>query len=94
MSKKVKCMECECSMHWSLPERVLSGNIDYAKHCLIVARRSIVCGETMKTKRVGHEQYCKKFKPKVELDFKMDEIYQTEIANLDEMIQTYESHQN
>lgn len=93
MSRKVKCIECGCSMHWALPEKIGSRNIEYAKRCLS-ATRSIVCGETMKTKLVEHEQYCKRFMPKTELDLKIDELYQTKIAHLAEMIQTYESQLN
>lgn len=94
MSKKNKCIKCGCSMHWALPERVTNRNIEYAKQCLDIARKTVVCGETMRTKDVGHEQYCKKFKPKTDFDLRMDDIHQTEIAHLEEIINTYESQQN
>lgn len=61
MAKKVKCFECDLYMNWSLPHAVNSKNIDYAEHCLAAAKRSFVCGQTMKTKKKGNEQYCKHF---------------------------------
>lgn len=61
MAKKVKCIECEEYMNWSLPVKVGKQNIEYAKHCLSVAKRSFVCGRTMKTKPLNNEQYCKHF---------------------------------
>ena len=62
MSKKVKCIECIEFMNWSLPLKVNADNLEYAKHCLWVAKRSFVCGYTMKTKKRDNEQYCKHFK--------------------------------
>lgn len=61
MAKKVKCIECLEYMNWSLPVKVNKESIDYAKHCLSVAKSSFVCGRTMKTKPINNEQYCKHF---------------------------------
>ena len=85
MAKKVKCSDCSESMNWSLPLSVNSGNIDYAKHCLMLAKRSIVCGYTMKSKSKDHEQYCKHFEKKT-----YDINYQKEIDRLDKLIEEYE----
>lgn len=85
MAKKVKCSDCSESMNWSLPISVNSGNIDYAKHCLMIAKRSIVCGYTMKSKSKDHEQYCKHFEKKT-----YDINYQKEIDRLEKLIEEYE----
>lgn len=61
MAKKVKCIECSEYMNWSLPIKVSKQNIEYAKHCLSVVKRSFVCGRTMKIKPLNNEQYCKHF---------------------------------
>ena len=61
MAKKVKCIECMECMNWALPYKVNEQNIEYAKQCLVIAKRSIVCGYTMKTKKRDNEQYCKHF---------------------------------
>lgn len=61
MAKKVKCIDCMESMNWALPHKVNAKNLDYAKHCLRVAKNTIVCGYTMKTKKRDNEQYCKHF---------------------------------
>lgn len=56
MAKKVKCIECENSMDWSIPiNKELKGN-DFLINTL---KNTIVCGYTMKTKTVNHCQYCK-----------------------------------
>lgn len=90
MAKKVKCMDCTNSMHWSLPEQVRENNLEYAKHCVCVAKRSIVCGETMKTKGINHEQYCKKYREKEERDRNYDNICSEKIAELERKIEDYE----
>lgn len=90
MSKKVKCIECSKSMCWALPQKVSDGNYKYAKYCLQTAKMSIVCGETMKTKSINHEQYCKKFLKKTEMDLKFDSFLQKEISELEKMIKEYE----
>jgi hypothetical protein len=74
-------------MRWALPIKVTEKNIDYAKHCLDVAKRSIVCDRTMRTKPIGHEQYCKHFVKKEH----EDTCYQKDIENLERMINEYES---
>ena len=61
MSKKVKCIECENMMLWALPTKVDDDNYEYAKHCLVVAKRSCICGWTNKQKLLNNEQYCKYF---------------------------------
>lgn len=90
MSKKVKCIECSKSMHWALTNGVSEKNYEYAKRCIQTARRSIICGETMKTKSIHHEQYCKKFVKKTEMDLSCDECYQKEIEQVEKTIKEYE----
>ena len=91
MSKKRKCKLCRESMGWSLPERITDKNIDYAKHCLAVAKRSIVCGYTMKTKTIEHEQYCKHYKEKSAEEIERDRQYdEARMRELEEMIEEYE----
>ncbi len=90
MSKKVKCIECHNSMHWSIPREVSEDNYEYAKLCLRIAKTSIVCGETMKTKSIKHEQYCKKFSKKTEMDLESDSYIQKEQEKLEKMITEYE----
>jgi len=89
MAKKVKCMNCAKSIRWALPE-VWEKNLEYVKHCVAVAKRSIVCGETMKTKRINHEQYCKKYREKEECDRNYDNAYSKEITELERKIESYE----
>lgn len=92
MSRKRKCKLCKESTGWALPDRVSDKNINYAKHCVTVAKRSIVCGYTMKTKAIEHEQYCKHYEEKsaeeIERDRKRDE---SRIRKLEQMIEEYES---
>ena len=61
MAKKVKCLNCWEFMNWSLPQKINSGNLDYAKQCLNLAKKTGVCGYTMKTKSRNNEQYCKHY---------------------------------
>lgn len=92
MSKKRKCKLCEQSMSWALPERVTDKNIDYTKHCLSIEKRSIVCGYTMKTKAIEHEQYCKHYKEKSAEENERDRQYdEARIRELEQMIEEYES---
>lgn len=90
MSKKVKCIDCHNSSHWVLPYRVSEQNYEYAKSCFQASKASIICGETMKTKSIKHEQYCKKFLKKTEIDLETDSYYQKEISELEKMIKEYE----
>lgn len=76
-------------MSWSLPMAVNHNNYEYAKNCLVAAKSSIVCGETMKTKPVEHEQYCKKYHKK-ENCF-IDKYYYKEMETLERLIREYES---
>ena len=85
MAKKVKCSDCCESMNWAIPLSVNSENIGYAKHCLMIAKRSIVCGYTMKSKGKDHEQYCKHFAKKTH-----NINYQKEIDRLEKQIEEYE----
>ena len=85
MAKKVKCIECANSSFFALPHRVTSNNYDYAKYCLVVAKRSIYCGRVDKVKPREHEQYCKHFF-KGEFSYNID----NEIARLEKMIEEYE----
>lgn len=80
MSKKVKCAECENMMFWSLPIKVNDNNYEYAKHCLVVSKRSFVCGHTMKTKPMDNEQYCKHFEKRIFNDSNEDSIKRLEEA--------------
>lgn len=87
MARKRRCIDCEESTFWALPRKVTEDNIDYAKHCLNIAKKTIVCGRTMKTKGVNHEQYCKHFVKKgYECTW-----YQKEIEELEKMINDYET---
>lgn len=75
-------------MNWFLPRVVNHQNYEYAKICLATAKRSIVCGETMKSKPIEHEQYCKKFHKKE--NSSMDNIHYKEMETLEHMIREYE----
>lgn len=88
MAKKVKCKDCENACGWSIPERISAANIDYAKYCLFLVSKTIVCERTMKTKGVEHEQYCKYFK-KAEFDNCMTE---SQTNKLKKMIEDYETN--
>lgn len=70
-------------MLWSLPDEVTADNIDYAKQCVAYAKKTFVCGYTMKTKRREHEQYCKRYEPN---DFDELEHYDKMIANRERQI--------
>ena len=91
MSKKAKCKMCEESMRWALPERVTENKYEYAKHCLRMAKNTLVCGHTMRTKSIEHEQYCKHFYKKDEcmIDYEMN-VEPKRIQKLEEMIKQYE----
>lgn len=89
MSKKKKCTECEECMYWSLPCVVNENNIDYAKRCLHMAETTCVCGRTMKTKGIDHEQYCKNFRKKSDVNREI-EIYRDDIFKLRKAITDYE----
>ena len=78
MAKKVKCIECMESINIALPYRITKENVDYAKQCLVIAKRSIVCGRTMKTKTREHEQYCKHFAKSIFINDITEEIEQLE----------------
>ena len=90
MSKKVKCIDCNNSSHWALPYGVSEQNYEYAKLCFQTSKASIVCDETMKTKSIKHEQYCKKFLKKTEMDLESDSYIQKEQEKLEKMITEYE----
>lgn len=87
MSKKRKCANCDKRMDWALPVRVGEQNIDYARHCLRLAERTFVCGITMKTKRIEHEQYCKHYREDTE---RGGDCMVGEISRLRRMIMEYE----
>ena len=91
MGSKRKCKLCEQSMRWSLPERVTDKNYEYAKYCLNMAKNTLVCGWTMKTKSIEHEQYCKHYHPKddIILDFETQDE-PNRIKKLENMINEYE----
>lgn len=90
MSKKVKCRECERSMSWAVPQSVGDVNISYAEHCLDMARRTLCCDWTMRTKPKGHEQYCKHYLKKAERDIERDEKFDaTRLDELEQKISEY-----
>lgn len=93
MAKKVKCIECKYAMNWAMPRKVTEENIDYAKHCLNVGKRTVSCEYTMKTKAKTHEQYCKHFISKEECDKANDEWHEKEIERLERMIAEYEAQE-
>jgi len=92
MSKKVKCKECDKSMRWALPGKVTASNLDYAKYCLDAVKRSMVCGQTMKTKNIEHEQYCKHYcresDERLEINKKIELC---RISDLEKMIEVYQT---
>mgnify|MGYP005755884783 CR=1 FL=1 len=92
MGSKKKCKLCKESMRWALPERVTNISYEYAKRCLNLAKSTLVCGRTMKTKFIEHEQYCKHYHPKdnIELDFET-KCELKRIKNLEDMIREYEN---
>lgn len=87
MSKKVKCKNCINMMLWALPDDVTAENIEYVKRCVETAKRTLLCGHTMKTKHREHEQYCKNY----ELT-EFDELasYDKMIANRERQIAEFE----
>lgn len=92
VSKKVKCLECKSCMFWCIPKRVTAKNYDYATECLLVAKKTIVCGQRGYTKKIYNTQYCKFFKQedKENIQKKMA-IYEKEVKKLKEMITQFES---
>lgn len=58
MAKKVKCMECDNSMDWSIPN---IGKIKGDTFLQDILKNTIVCSYTMKTKTIDHCQYCKHY---------------------------------
>lgn len=85
MAKKVKCIECDNCMNWALPANVNHENINHAKHCLDIAKRTVVCGQTMKTKRRDNEQYCKHF-----VIAERSKDYSKQLEELKKKIERYE----
>lgn len=58
MAKKVKCIECDNSMDWAIPNaEIIKGN----EHLQNTLKNYIVCGYTMKSKHIDHCQYCKNY---------------------------------
>ena len=87
MAKRVKCKTCRYKCLWALPEKVTTKNVDYAKDCVFVAKRSFVCDYTMRTKHRDHEQYCKRYEP---ADFDEFEDYDARITDLEMKIAEFE----
>lgn len=85
MSKKVKCMKCENMMYFAIPINVNKTNYKYAKSCLAIAKRSVFCSQTGKTKPLNHEQYCKHFEKRI-----YDDSNEEDIRKLEEAIAEYE----
>lgn len=44
----------------------------------------------MKTKSIKHEQYCKKFLKKTEIDLEYDSYHQKKLLELEKIIKEYE----
>ena len=89
MSKKVKCCECASFLGWALPKRVDKDNYEYAKRVFKLASTTGVCGYSMKTKQMAHEQYCKRFEKNKYLK-QESEPFKQEILNLKNAIAEYE----
>lgn len=85
MSKKVKCIECENMMYFAIPSVVDADNYEYAKHCLDVVTKNLVCGCSNKTKLINNEQYCKHFKKRI-----YEYSNEDKIKRLEESISEYE----
>lgn len=92
MANKKKCKLCKQSMRWALPEQITEKNYEYAQRCLLMAKNTLVCGYTMKTKGIEHEQYCKHYSPKDEKELDIDiECESKGIQDLENMIKEYEN---
>ena len=91
MSKKVKCCECASFLGWALPKRVDKDNYEYAKRVFKLASTTGVCGYSMKTKQMTHEQYCKRFEKNKYLK-QESEPFKQEILNLKNAIAEYEMY--
>lgn len=76
MAKKVKCIECECSMDWAIPKAEELKDNDFT---IGTITKTIVCGETMKTKPKDHCQYCKRYIDGGEWRKKIRERYESEL---------------
>lgn len=90
MGKIQECSKCANFTEWSLPRSVRAENYAYAKQCLETAKTTFVCGQTMKTKGIGHKQQCKYFIPEMECQEKAQECYRKEIEELEQKIKDYE----
>lgn len=91
MANKKKCKLCKQSMRWTLPERITEKNYEYAQYCLLMAKNTLVCGHTMKTKGIEHEQYCKHYRQKDERELDIDVKCESKrILDLENMISKYE----
>lgn len=89
MSKKVKCCECASFIGWALPEQVDKDNYECAKRVFKLASTTGICGYSMKTKQMTHEQYCKRFEKNKYLE-QESELFKQEILNLKNAIAEYE----
>ena len=79
MSKKAKCMDCENLMFFATPLRVNVHNYEYAKQCLYIAKRSIVCGHHGdKVKPMDNEQYCRHLKKSTRIHSNEEDIKRLE----------------
>lgn len=91
MSKKVKCLECNSCMFWCIPKKVTAKNYAYATECLLVAKRTIVCGQKEYSKKIDNEQHCKLFKQEdKKVVQKKIAAYEKEVKKLEEMIERFE----
>lgn len=98
MAKKHKCIECDVHMNWAMPDSIHSQEqYEYAKQCLLANQRTIVCGQTMKTKSRNHEQYCKYYEHHDESWFsitasRLESALENSIKQLQKEIEKWESN--
>lgn len=76
MAKKVKCIECDNSMDWSIPDADDLKDNSFLKNTL---KNTIVCSYTMKTKTVNHCQYCKHYEHESDFRQKCRAMYERKL---------------
>lgn len=81
MSKKVKCLNCDNCMRFSIPCKSYLEENPFLTNQI---KKSLVCSHTMKTKNVNNEQYCKHFKEADEhtINFNSEERYNSNVDNV------------
>lgn len=83
MAKKVKCVNCKNARCFAIPRSVTNENYNYAKYVLKTIKHRIYCCETMKTKPIDNEQYCKHH-------IKGEYSNECDVKMLEELIAEYE----